>query len=67
VIPFFRNVRKEISKSPIYYFYDLGMRNYALGIFRSTIPISEVGFLFQNQIFNFLKEQAQDEPYKIHY
>ncbi len=67
VTPFFRNVRKEISKSPIYYFDDLGMRNYALGIFGSTIPLSEVGFLFQNLIFNFLKEQARDKPYKIHY
>jgi len=67
VTPFFKNVRKEISKSPIYYFYDLGMRNYALGIFGRTIPVSEIGFLFQNLIFSFLKDQAEDDPYKIHY
>ncbi|MEW5941222.1 MAG: ATP-binding protein, partial [Chloroflexota bacterium] len=31
VTPYFRNVRKELTKTPVFYFYDLGMRNYALG------------------------------------
>ena len=28
VTPFYRNVRKEITKSPVVYFNDLGLRNY---------------------------------------
>lgn len=54
--PYFTNIRKEITKSPIIYFYDLGLRNYALGIFGNTNLIKD-GFLFQNFIFNILKEK----------
>ena len=67
VTPFFKNLRKEISKSPIFYFYDSGMRNYALGIFGITIPISESGFLFQNFVYNILKEKTENTSIQIHY
>lgn len=60
VAPFFRNIRKEISKSPIYYFCDLGLRNYSLGT-----PIN--GFLFQNFVFNILKEKIGSGPGKIYF
>ena len=33
IAPYARNVRKEISKSPVPYFCDLGLRSYALGRF----------------------------------
>lgn len=49
--PFFRNVRKEITKSPIYYFIDPGLRNYLLDI-HSFDSILDKGFLFQNFVFN---------------
>lgn len=54
-LPFFKNVRKEITKSPIYYFVDLGLRNYLLDVhlFDSII---DKGFLFQNFIFNEVKK-----------
>jgi len=32
--PYFRNKRKEITKSPLIYFYDLGLRNYTNCIFK---------------------------------
>ncbi|MBI5199398.1 MAG: DUF4143 domain-containing protein [Nitrospirae bacterium] len=36
--PYYRNIRKEISKSPVLYFNDLGLRNFSIGQFgRHTI------------------------------
>lgn len=55
--PYFKNIRKEISKSPAVYFYDLGLRNYALGVFGDALKDKESGFLFQNFIFNILREK----------
>lgn len=67
ISPYFKNIRKEITKSPIYYFGDLGMRNYALGVFGIPPIPSESGFLFQNFIFNLLKEEIEHTPASIHY
>lgn len=68
VTPFFRNKRKELTKTPVFYFYDLGMRNYALGSFNG-IPASpsESGFLFQNFIYLLLKEKIADTSHQIHH
>lgn len=67
VTPFFKNIRKEITKTPVFYFYDLGLRNYALGIF-GTVPISsESGFLFQNFVYLLLKEKIQNSSSQVHY
>jgi len=65
--PFFRNVRKEITKAPIFYFTDLGLRNYSLGLFGNLTSPSEMGFVFQNFIFNILKERLQFAPAEIHF
>ncbi|MEO0155679.1 MAG: ATP-binding protein [candidate division WOR-3 bacterium] len=62
VSPFFRNIRKEITKSPVYYFNDLGMRNYAIGSFGS---VNDTGFLFQNFVYNLLYEQIKNSSAKI--
>ncbi len=64
--PYFKNVRKEITKSPIIYFYDLGLRNYALGIFGNIKGIG-AGFLFQNFIFNLLKEKFRFSGGSLHF
>lgn len=56
VTPFFKNTRKEITKSPIYYFYDIGLRNYILGQFGKIQALSDMGFLFQNLVFNILRQ-----------
>ncbi len=68
VTPYFRNVRKELTKTPVFYFYDLGLRNYALGSF-GAIPLSpsESGFLFQNFIFLLLRERMADTPNQLHH
>jgi predicted AAA+ superfamily ATPase len=64
VSPFFRNVRKEISKTPIFYFYDLGLRNFAVGSFG---VLQDAGFVFENFIFNLLKEKARQNFAKIYF
>lgn len=53
-VPFFKNARKEITKSPIYYFIDLGLRNFLLNL-NSFDSIQDKGFLFQNFVFNELR------------
>jgi len=55
VTPFYKNIRKEITKSPVYYFHDLGFKNYLLGLFAGFDEITYGGFLFQNLIYNVLK------------
>jgi uncharacterized protein len=65
--PFFRNLRKEITKSPVVYFYDLGLRNYMLGRFGQVSGQDEFGFLFQNLMFNKLKESARFSGIKINF
>lgn len=66
VTPFFRNIRKEITKSPVYYFTDLGMRNFALGIFGKATA-GGVGYLFENFIYNLLKQKIENSSTQIHF
>jgi len=65
--PYFRNVRKEITKSPVVYFYDLGLRNYALGLFGKVEFSPDIGFLFQNFIFNIIKEKIRFTGASVHF
>ena len=68
VTPFFRNTRSEITKSPVYYFYDIGIRNYILNLFDiSSIPPSSSGHLFENFIFNILRLHLRSGPAAIHF
>lgn len=66
--PFYRNVRSEITKAPVYYFYDTGMRNSQLGLFGlPSIPASLSGHLFENVIFNTLRGHIHFVPTRIHF
>ncbi len=59
VTPYYTNVRKEITKAPIYYFYDQGLRNYLLGLFGTlSLPSSMSGHLFENLVFNLLRQST---------
>lgn len=59
VTPYFKNVRKEITKTPVIYFVDLGMKNYAQRQFgRATLNMPS-GFLFENFVFLLLKENLK--------
>lgn len=54
--PYYRNVRKEITKAPMYYFYDTGLRNYLVGLFGTGIlPPVLRGHLFENIVFSMIK------------
>ena len=55
--PHFKNKRQEVVKSPTVYFNDLGLRNYAIGLFSQEMEFENSGFIFQNFIFNLLREK----------
>jgi predicted AAA+ superfamily ATPase len=57
ILPYFRNKRKEITHSPLAYFYDLGFRNFSLGLFGNLVQPDQLGFVFQNFIANRLHEK----------
>ncbi|MBU3979333.1 ATP-binding protein [Patescibacteria group bacterium] len=67
ITPYFKNVRKEITKAPVYYFYDIGMRNYAAGDFGRISLDDNVGFVFENYVFNALKEKTKRALPSIHF
>lgn len=68
VTTYYRNIRSEITKSPIYYFVDVGLRNWLLGLFGlPEIPSPLSGFLFENVVFNTLRSQAELTPMQIHF
>ena len=67
ISPYARNVRKEITKSPIPYFWDLGLRNYALGIFGHLGSPLECGFIFENLVFLLLREKIRLEATKLNF
>jgi hypothetical protein len=50
--PYFTNSLKELVKSPCYYFIDLGLRNFALGFLGNLQLPDQLGFVFQNFVFN---------------
>jgi len=62
--PFSKNIRKEIVKSPIFYFYDLGLRNYAIGSFGN---LNDYGPIFENFIFDILREKIRFTGAIIHF
>jgi len=67
ITPYFRNIRKEITKSPVYYFHDIGLRNYAIGMFGMLSQSSDFGFPFENFILNLLKEKIRFTGANIHF
>ncbi|MBW2440514.1 MAG: ATP-binding protein [Deltaproteobacteria bacterium] len=67
ITPYARNVRKEISKSPVPYFWDLGLRNYSLGLFGHLESPAEKGFVFENLVFLMLKEKLRLTAARLNY
>jgi predicted AAA+ superfamily ATPase len=64
--PYYANIRKEISKSPIYYFNDVGLRNFAIGLFNSAL-VDNKGFVFENMVFLLLKNKIKNGNREIHF
>ncbi|PIP12815.1 MAG: ATPase [bacterium (Candidatus Stahlbacteria) CG08_land_8_20_14_0_20_40_26] len=67
VTPYYKNIRKEITKTPIFYFHDLGLRNYAIGVFGNLNNPHEKGLVFENFVFNILKGRFLEGPTLIHF
>lgn len=65
--PYFTNTRKELTKSPVAYFYDTGLRNYSLGRFGHLDQPGELGYVFENFVCNLLKEKLQFTGCSLHY
>ena len=65
--PYARNVRKEISKSPVPYFWDLGLRNYSLGLFGHLESPAEKEFVFENLVFLILRQKLGFKAAKLNY
>lgn len=61
VRPLAFNPKTEIVKAPIVYFYDLGLRNFILGLFGKIDFKNDslnASFLFQNLVLNLLQEEG---------
>ncbi len=54
--PFYKNKINEITKTPIYYFYDTGLRNWSLRSFQSLSNRTDVGHLVENFVLHRLQE-----------
>jgi uncharacterized protein len=55
VRPFYKNLSTELRKNPKVYFYDTGIRNYAINNFNSLERRSDTGQVAENFIYNELK------------
>lgn len=64
VRPFFRNIRKELTKMPKIYFWDNGIRNFSLESFRSFDRREDRGQLLENFVF---AQMASADESKVRY
>ena len=67
VTPYFTNPIKEITKSIVYYFNDIGFRNYSLNEMGKINNNQQFGFIFQNLVYKILRENIQWKNYKINF
>lgn len=64
VKPFYRNLRKELTKMPKVYFNDLGLRNVILGKFDNPMYRLDKGALLENFVYNQLRIKHQQHQIK---
>ena len=66
--PYFNNVGKELTKSPQYYFNDIGLRNYSAAQFELLDPHHPAyGFVFQHFVFQQLEVLCKKEGWILHF
>jgi hypothetical protein len=63
--PFFKNLRKELTKMPKLYFLDLGLRNFFIKNFRLFNEREDKGFLLENAVFRQLIEKYNFDEIKF--
>lgn len=57
VKPFYKNIRKELTKMPKVYFFDTGLRNFFVSNFKSFVIRDDKGALLENMVFRQLIEK----------
>lgn len=57
VRPFFRNIRKELTRMPKIYFLDLGLRNFLVSDFQMPEMRKDKGAILENVVFRHLLEK----------
>jgi len=65
--PYFLNKQKEITKAPLVYFLDLGLRNFSINMMGNLDSSDKFGLAFQNLIFNILKEKTEGTTSTINF
>ncbi len=63
--PFYQNVRKEITKMPKIYFFDMGLRNFFLDDFSQFETRNDKGQLLENAVFRQLLEKYDADEIKF--
>lgn len=65
--PYFTNPRKELTRSPVWYFHDLGLCHYMGGFTRLQSVMRIWGPLFQNLVWRLFWEGTRDKPVALHF
>ncbi len=65
VLPFFKNLRKELTKMPKVFFNDLGLRNVLLNRFTNFYDREDKGQLLENYVYIRLKEIYRQDDIKF--
>lgn len=65
VRPFFKNIRKELTKMPKVYFCDLGLRNFFVDNFKTFAARNDKGIILENAVFRQLLEKYDDSEIKF--
>lgn len=63
--PFFKNIRKELTKMPKVYFCDLGLRNFFVDNFKPFATRDDKGIILENAVFRQLLEKYDDSEIKF--
>lgn len=63
--PFFKNIRKEITKMPKVYFLDTGLRNFFVKNFKSFTQREDKGQILENALFRQLLEKYDFEEIRF--
>lgn len=67
ISPYSQKSLKELSKSRVIYFYDLGLRNFANNTFTFLHNQNELGFLFQNFVKNLIEEHLSWKNWTLNF
>lgn len=63
--PFYKNIRKEITKMPKVYFFDMGLRNFFANNFSSYFERSDKGELLENAVFKQCRDYFEKDKLKF--